>query len=57
MPKSKSEMMKRLYQSRKDAGLVEFRAWVTPAQHLKLVQALKPKESTTKPESRLLRPA
>jgi len=32
MPKSKSEMMKALYKSRKDAGLVEFRVWVTPEQ-------------------------
>ena len=32
MQKSKSEMNKRLRQQRKDAGLVEFRCWVTPSQ-------------------------
>jgi len=40
MPKSKSAMMKRLYQSRKDAGLVLFKAWVTPSVRFYLEDTL-----------------
>ncbi len=40
MPKSKTEMMKRLYQQRKDAGLVEFRVWVSPADYRVLVSIM-----------------
>jgi len=40
MPKSKTEMMARLRQQRKDAGLVEFRVWVTPEQSAKLFRYL-----------------
>lgn len=34
--KEKSQLMKELRKNRKDAGLVEFRAWVTPNQKEKL---------------------
>ena len=32
MPKSKAVLMKKTRQRRKDSGLVEFRAWVTPEE-------------------------
>lgn len=35
-PIPKKELMKKLLKSRRDAGLVEFRAWVTPNQKEKL---------------------
>lgn len=34
--KEKSQIMRELRKNRKDAGLVEFRAWVTPNQKEKL---------------------
>jgi len=39
-PKDKGSMMKRLRCTRKQAGLVEFRAWVTPAEKEALQLAL-----------------
>ena len=39
--KSKAELMKALRQRRKDGGLVEFRAYVTPEQHKQLVEFLR----------------
>ena len=39
--KSRAEDMKRSRQKRRDAGLVEFRAWVTPEQKEKLREMLK----------------
>lgn len=38
--KSKAEMMARLRKERKDKGLVEFRAWVTPKQKQALEKLL-----------------
>ena len=40
MAKSKAELMRETRRQRKAAGLVEFRAWVTPEQHEKLVAIL-----------------
>ncbi len=38
--KSKAQLMKQTRQRRKDAGLVEFRAWVTTEQHKVLADTL-----------------
>ena len=38
--KDKAEMMRRVRKERRDLGLVEFRAWVTPEQQTKLVAFL-----------------
>ena len=40
-PQSKASLMKQTRQRRRDAGLVEFRAWVTPEQKEKLREMLK----------------
>ena len=42
MPKPTTELNKRLRQQRKDAGLVEFRAWLTPEQKARLLACLRP---------------
>jgi len=36
MPKDKAEMMRRVREERREKGLVEFRAWVTPALKARL---------------------
>jgi len=36
MPKDKAEMMRRGRKERREKGLVEFRAWVTPALKARL---------------------
>lgn len=38
--KSKAQLMKETRQRRKDAGLVEFRAWVTPEKREELRKVL-----------------
>ena len=40
MPKSRAKDMRNVRQRRKDAGLVEFRAWVTPEQRDAITLAL-----------------
>ena len=39
--KPKAQLMIETRQRRKDAGLVEFRAWVTPRQKEKLINLIK----------------
>lgn len=39
--KSKAQLMKETRQRRKDAGLVEFRAWVTPEKREELLKLTK----------------
>ena len=38
--KPKAQLMKKLRKARKDAGLVEFRAWVTPKKREELVKII-----------------
>ena len=38
--KSKAQLMKEMRARRKDAKLVEFRAWVTPEQKAKLIKSI-----------------
>ena len=45
--KSKSEMMKRLREQRKAAGLVRFEAYVTKAVKAKLVELIKTERGLT----------
>lgn len=40
MPKTSAESMRELRQRRRDAGLVEFRAWVKPEQKRELEKLL-----------------
>jgi len=39
--KSKAQLMKETRRRRKDAGLVEFRAWVTPEKRKELIALIK----------------
>lgn len=45
---SKKDLMRQTRQRRKDAGLVEFRTWVTPKQREKLKKLLKEVQNETK---------
>jgi len=47
MNKSRAQDMKKVRQRRKDAGLVEFRAWVTPEQREAIQLALKDIQAST----------